>query len=106
MTQNGAVSPTWGAIQLRRAIDAAGVALWAWNVDDDHLTMRVAKARIFREMRQAEMREQAGNVRAGLHDEQSNGLPIGGLEITDKRIARRTPGLRHTVFGALPVRLA
>jgi two-component sensor histidine kinase len=31
--------PPWGAKQLRRAIDAAGVALWAWNVDDDRLTM-------------------------------------------------------------------
>lgn len=39
MTQNGAISPPWEAKQLRRAIDAAGVALWAWNVDDDRLTM-------------------------------------------------------------------
>lgn len=29
----------WKAKQLRYAIDAAGVALWAWNVDDDRLTM-------------------------------------------------------------------
>ncbi len=39
MTQNGAGTPSWGAKRLRRAIDAAGVALWAWNVDDDRLTM-------------------------------------------------------------------
>nr|WP_276558891.1 HWE histidine kinase domain-containing protein [Bradyrhizobium elkanii] len=31
--------PAWQAKQLRRAIDAAGVALWSWNVDDDQLTM-------------------------------------------------------------------
>lgn len=32
-------SGTWEIKQLRCAIDAAGVALWAWNVDDDRLTM-------------------------------------------------------------------
>jgi two-component sensor histidine kinase len=39
VTRTGASTPPWGAKQLRRAIDAAGVALWAWNVDDDRLTM-------------------------------------------------------------------
>ncbi len=39
MTQKTAPSPPWKAEQLRSAIDAAGVALWAWNVDDDRLTM-------------------------------------------------------------------
>jgi two-component sensor histidine kinase len=29
----------WRADQLRLAIEAAGVALWAWNVDDDRFTM-------------------------------------------------------------------
>lgn len=29
----------WGARQLRLAIDAAGVALWSWNVDTDTITM-------------------------------------------------------------------
>jgi len=29
----------WGARQLRLAIDAAGVALWTWNVDTDAITM-------------------------------------------------------------------
>lgn len=29
----------WGIKQLQLAIDAAGVALWSWNVDDDRLTM-------------------------------------------------------------------
>jgi two-component sensor histidine kinase len=29
----------WGARQLRLAIDAAGVALWSWNVDTDAITM-------------------------------------------------------------------
>jgi two-component sensor histidine kinase len=31
--------PTWTEGHLRLAIDAAGVALWSWNVDTDHLTM-------------------------------------------------------------------
>jgi len=39
VTQKGAISPPWEARQLRCAIDAAEVALWAWNVDDDRLTM-------------------------------------------------------------------
>lgn len=30
---------TWQPKQLRLAIDAAGVALWSWDVDDDCLTM-------------------------------------------------------------------
>ncbi len=29
----------WPADQLRRAVIAAGIALWAWNVDDDTFTM-------------------------------------------------------------------
>jgi two-component sensor histidine kinase len=29
----------WNERQLRHAIDAAGVALWSWNVDSDELTM-------------------------------------------------------------------
>jgi two-component sensor histidine kinase len=29
----------WSEDRLRAAIDAAGVALWSWNVDDDTLTM-------------------------------------------------------------------
>ena len=29
----------WDADNLRRALEAAGVALWSWNVDDDTLTM-------------------------------------------------------------------
>ena len=29
----------WREDQLRRAIEAAGVALWPWNVDSDKLTM-------------------------------------------------------------------
>jgi two-component sensor histidine kinase len=29
----------WDAVHLRRGIDAAGVALWSWNVDTDRLTM-------------------------------------------------------------------
>ncbi|MBC7496952.1 MAG: PAS domain-containing protein [Sphingomonadaceae bacterium] len=33
------VPVVWRSKQLRLAIDAAGVALWSWNVDDDCLTM-------------------------------------------------------------------
>jgi two-component sensor histidine kinase len=29
----------WSADHLRHAVEAAGVALWAWNVDDDRFTM-------------------------------------------------------------------
>ena len=32
-------APLWGEKHLRLAIDAAGVALWSWNVDTDKLTM-------------------------------------------------------------------
>lgn len=39
MTEGNPPLPAWEAKQLRRAIDAAGVALWSWNVDDDQLTM-------------------------------------------------------------------
>jgi PAS domain-containing protein len=31
--------PLWTEANLRLAIDAAGVALWSWNVDSDKLTM-------------------------------------------------------------------
>jgi len=31
--------PDWDVGQLRRAIEAAGVALWSWNVDTDQLVM-------------------------------------------------------------------
>ena len=37
---NNRASPhTWQAEHLRLAVEAAGVALWAWNVDDDRFTM-------------------------------------------------------------------
>jgi two-component sensor histidine kinase len=31
--------PSWSSDHLRLAIDAAGVALWSWNVDDDTFSM-------------------------------------------------------------------
>ncbi len=31
--------PVWSDANLRLAIEAAGVALWSWNVDSDKLTM-------------------------------------------------------------------
>lgn len=37
--QQDADTPQWGVVDLRRAIEAAGVALWSWNVDSDRLTM-------------------------------------------------------------------
>ena len=39
LSERTAASPGWGMTDLRRAIDAAGVALWSWNVDSDRLTM-------------------------------------------------------------------
>lgn len=39
MSSNEPVGPEWGHDDLRRAIEAAGVALWSWNVDTDSLAM-------------------------------------------------------------------
>ena len=39
VTSESTPSPTWSADHLRRAMDAAGVALWLWNVDTDAITM-------------------------------------------------------------------
>jgi PAS domain-containing protein len=39
VTKGNPLPLIWGLEQLRNAIDTAGVALWAWNVDDDQLTM-------------------------------------------------------------------
>ena len=39
MSSEQSTPPVWEAKNLRRAIDAAGVALWSWNVDTDRLTM-------------------------------------------------------------------
>lgn len=39
MSKTKETPPTWGADDLKRALEAAGVALWSWNVDDDNLTM-------------------------------------------------------------------
>ena len=39
MSSQSSEPPAWDARHLRLAIDAAGVALWSWNVDTDKLTM-------------------------------------------------------------------
>lgn len=39
MMRGTAAPSVWNVAELRRAIEAAGVALWSWNVDDDQLTM-------------------------------------------------------------------
>ncbi|MDO9524749.1 MAG: HWE histidine kinase domain-containing protein [Gemmobacter sp.] len=39
MTDIESDEPEWGHDELRRAIDAAGVSLWSWNVDTDQLVM-------------------------------------------------------------------
>jgi two-component sensor histidine kinase len=39
MTPPGASEHSWTANDLRRAVEAAGIALWTWNVDDDSFTM-------------------------------------------------------------------
>ncbi len=39
MSQETPTNPIWDAGRLRIATDAAGVALWAWNVDTDDIAM-------------------------------------------------------------------
>jgi two-component sensor histidine kinase len=39
MSQKTTIPPIWDAGRLRIATDAAGVALWAWNVDADDIAM-------------------------------------------------------------------
>jgi EAL domain-containing protein (putative c-di-GMP-specific phosphodiesterase class I) len=39
LSQDRTHSPVWDEASLRRAIAAADVALWSWNVDSDRLTM-------------------------------------------------------------------
>ena len=39
MTKKPANLKAWNAKRLRQAIEAAGVALWSWDVDTDHITM-------------------------------------------------------------------
>jgi two-component sensor histidine kinase len=39
VTKKPANPKAWNAKRLRQGIDAAGVALWSWNVDTDFLTM-------------------------------------------------------------------
>ena len=36
---SGKNMPVWDEKRLRAATDAAGVALWSWNVDTDEITM-------------------------------------------------------------------
>ncbi|TPG14673.1 histidine kinase [Sphingomonas koreensis] len=38
-SKQSADTPRWGVVDLRRATEAAGVALWSWNVDTDRITM-------------------------------------------------------------------
>jgi len=39
MSSEQSSAPVWSAKHLRVATDAAGVALWSWNVDTDAITM-------------------------------------------------------------------
>ncbi len=39
MSKTKAASPVWDAGNLQRGLEAAGVALWSWNVDDDSFAM-------------------------------------------------------------------
>ena len=39
MSPQDATPPEWDANRLRIATDAAGVALWSWNVDTDEIAM-------------------------------------------------------------------
>jgi len=38
-SEQAADTPRWGVVDLRRAIEAAGVALWSWDVQTDRITM-------------------------------------------------------------------
>jgi hypothetical protein len=35
----GSSAPVWDAERLRVATDAAGVALWSWNIDTDEIAL-------------------------------------------------------------------
>lgn len=39
MSKMERTGPKWGYGELRRAIDAAGVAMWAWNIETDDIAM-------------------------------------------------------------------
>lgn len=39
MSKTKQAAPTWDASNLQRGLEAAGVALWSWNVDDDTFAM-------------------------------------------------------------------
>ena len=39
MTSKASGAPAWGHKQLRAAVDAAGVALWSWNLDTNNFAM-------------------------------------------------------------------
>ncbi len=39
MSGNASTSPKWSDRHLRQAIEAAGVALWSWNLDTDRLVL-------------------------------------------------------------------
>ncbi|WP_375462676.1 PAS domain-containing protein [uncultured Methylobacterium sp.] len=39
MSWDGSGAPVWDAEHLRIATDAAGVALWSWNVDTDEIAL-------------------------------------------------------------------
>ena len=39
MSWQGSTAPVWDADRLRTATDAAGVALWSWNVDTDEIAL-------------------------------------------------------------------
>lgn len=42
MSKTEPAVPGWDACDLRRGLEAAGVALWSWNVDDDSFAMDAA----------------------------------------------------------------
>jgi hypothetical protein len=39
MSFEGSGAPVWGVDRLRTATDAAGVALWSWNVDTHEIAL-------------------------------------------------------------------
>ncbi|GGH07162.1 hypothetical protein GCM10007036_01880 [Alsobacter metallidurans] len=48
MVRQATISAVWDANRLRIATDAAGVALWSWNVDTDQIALDEQAQRMWR----------------------------------------------------------
>ncbi len=95
MPEKDATPPVWDALQLRIASDAAGVALWSWNVDTNRIALD-ARARSLWDVEGAEV-VTFEELSARIHPEDLDRVraafaatreKFGGYEI-DFRILRR-----------------